>query len=278
MRKLGTQIGRTRRRSMMVVTLVGLALLGATQALSASAGTAPATPAHEPFAGYVTPSGPELSTETIEGIARENAKDAGEPNPSAMSVGKGSLEEAMRTVDPSTVIPESPSAGYRAMLATPVDLVVMHGQFTLSDASVPRGDRAPTGSVLDLTIDSHSGAVIGRALPASQPEGGIPLATIASRKVATGIITGILRGSGGPPSLQDKSPRGFGFGDAGIVVTNDSHKVLAKTATTEDGTFSIRIRPGSYLVAGTVSASCTAEKVVVRARKKTHTKLFCAIK
>jgi hypothetical protein len=263
---------------MMVVTLVGLALLGATQALSASAGTAPATPAHQPFAGYVTPSGPELSTETIEGIARENAKDAGEPNPSAMSVGKGSLEEAMRTVDPSTVIPESPSAGYRAMLATPVDLVVMHGQFTLSDASVPRGDRAPTGSVLDLTIDSHSGVVIGRALPASQPEGGIPLATIASRKVATGVITGHLYLSGGPHFLQRRYPGRHAAGNAGVVVTNDSHKVLARTTTTEGGAFSIRIRPGSYLVAGTASASCTAEKVVIRAKKKIHTTIFCAIK
>lgn len=47
----------------------------------------------------------------------------------------------------------------------------MHGRFTLSDAAVPTGEAAPTGSVLTLTIGSHSGWVDQRELTATEAPG-----------------------------------------------------------------------------------------------------------
>ncbi len=204
--------------------------------------------------------------------------EAGEPSPAEVRMGRGTLEDAMRTIDPSTTMPETPSPRFRRMLATPVVLVVMHGHFTLNDARVPPGYPAPTGAVLDLVIDAHTGGVIGRALPITQQQGGLPLASVASWKAARGVIVGRLYVAGGPPS-RSRGHRGpIPSAGSGVVVTNISGKVVARTMTAKSGRFRIRIKPGRYLVAGTLSGLCKRNAVTVRAGKQTSTRLSCSIR
>jgi hypothetical protein len=267
-----------KRRLMAAAALAGLALIGVTQALTASAGTSTASPAPDPFASYVVPTGPELPLERIEGIATAQASRAGESTPAEISVGKGSLEDAMRSVDPSTSVSGASSPGYRAMLATPVDLVVMHGHFTLNDAHVPRGVQAPGGPVLDLIIDAHTGFVIGRALPdPSLQQTGLALARVASSTpLVNGVIAGRLSLGGGPPFLRHRRVAS----DHIAVVATRGSQVVARTTTRRAGVFSIRISPGIYQIAAKLPSGqrCAAVSVVVRPRKTSHTGIVCNIK
>jgi len=272
MRRLETKLKITKLGAVVVMTLGALALGGATQVLNASAGTSEATVAPDPFASYVTLSGPELPLERIEAIAVAQSKAAGEPAPAEISIGRSSLEDAMRSVDPSTSIPEPSSPGYRAMLGSQVALVVLHGHFTLYDAHVRPGDLAPVGSVLDLIIDSHTGAVIGRALPIpSEQQESLSLADTAS---ITGVIAGRVFVAGGPPRRGGRDS-----GRLKVVVMNESRKVVARTTTARNGEFSVRVRPGNYFVVSKLGTfTCQGKRVLVRAGAKVRTSIVCSIK
>lgn len=257
-----------RLRLLPAMMVIGGVIAGGTQILSASA-TSP--PAVEPFARIVVPSGPELPLERIQEIARAHSEQAGELRPS-MSVGKGTLEDAMRSIDPSTSFPET-SVGIRKMLSEPVVLVVMHGNFTLNDAHVRKGEPAPTGSVLDLVIDSHTGGVVGRALPIQQEAGGLPLATVASVGAArTGVLAGHLSVGGGPLCCRARGRSG----KQGVLITG--RRFAARITTSSDGAFRVRLRPGRYVVRGLISGLCPPVGVVVRAGKRTRAKLICSIR
>jgi hypothetical protein len=102
-----------------------------------------------PFQSVTLPPGPEMPLSQIEGIARNEAGQAGEPSP-AMSVGRGTLAAAMRMIDPSTTFPEA-TGQIGSMLSEQVVLVVMHGSFRLSIGTrLPKGGGVAVGSVLDL--------------------------------------------------------------------------------------------------------------------------------
>ena len=184
-----------RRRLFTTAVVLGALLLGGTWILSASASSD--SQSTDPFAAVVLPSGPELAMHDVLEIAGAESSRAGEPAPT-MSVGKGTLEDAMRSIDPSTSFPGS-DAGVLKMLGAAVFLVVMHGHFTLAGAHLRKGAPLPTGTVLDLVLDAHTGDVVGRALPLEQSSVGIPLASVSSvRKPATGVLTGEVLLSGGP--------------------------------------------------------------------------------
>ncbi len=267
-----------RNRTLILAVLAACSIVGASQALSASAGTSSVPPNPSPFAAYLTPIATTLSVEEIVAIARSESARAGEPNPT-ISISKGSFENAMRSVDPSTIIPETSEPGEQAMFATPVSLVTMHGAFTLQNAHVRHGAKAPTGPVFDLIIDEHTGSVMGRALPSpSDLATSLPLASTASTKAKDGIIVGTVRVGGGPAFRRNRRRTGAPASHSGVVVMSLGHMVIARTMTRSKGLFSIRIRPGRYLVAGTFSNVCPANLVVVRPGKIVSTRLSCSIK
>ncbi len=277
MKPVSIKTALTRNRTLILAVLVACSILGASQALSASAGTSAASPNPDPFAAYLTPAATKLSSEQIMTIAQSESARAGEPNPT-ISISKGSLENAMRSIDPSTVIPETSEPGERAMYATPVSLVVMQGAFTLQDAHVPPGVSDPKGSVLDLIVDEHTGAVMGRALPSpSDLAASLPLASTASTKAKDGIIVGTV-GVGGGPAFHGRYRTRAPVPHTGVVVMSLGHVVLVRTMTRSNGHFSIRIRPGHYLVAGTFSNVCPTNRVLVRPGKIVSTRLNCSIK
>jgi hypothetical protein len=276
MRRVNIKAVLVRHRLLVLAAIVVCSGVGATQALSASAGTSAPPVAPSPFAAYLAPSTATVSPAQVLAIARSEAAKAGEPNPT-ISVGKGSFADAMRSIDPSTTIPTSSEPGEEAMFATPVSLVTLQGSFTLQDARVPPGVPAPKGSVLELIINEHTSAVMGRALPSPEVlAAAVPLANTASvSHWNDGTIVGSLRVGGGPPG---KHPTSSGAGHARVVVMSLAHRVVARTTTRSNGGFSIRVRAGRYLVAGTVSQVCPANRVRVRAGRIVSTRLSCSIK
>lgn len=266
-----------RNHTLILAVLATCSIVGASQALSASAGTSSVPPNPSPFAAYLTPIATTLSVEEIVAIARSESARAGEPNPT-ISISKGSFENAMRSVDPSTIIPETSEPGEQAMFATPVSLVVMHGAFTLQNAHVRHGVKAPTGPVFDLIIDEHTGAVMGRALPSpADLAASLPLASTASTKAKDGIIVGTVGAGGGPARPGRRRIKALGTQTA-VVVMSLKHVIFLTTMTDGKGLFSIRIRPGHYLVTSTFTNSCLTNRVVVRPGKIVSTHVSCSIK
>jgi hypothetical protein len=267
----------------MVLSCV--AVSAATQVFGASPRSATALGSSDPFASYVAPTGPDISEPQVLAAATMEAKRAGEQSP-AVSVGTGTLEAAMRTVDSSFTRPEqSGSPGYAALMNSAVELVAMTGQFTLPDARVPPGAPAPKGNVLDLIIDAHTGGLIGRVLPTPEAQ----LAQTAAGRVAvasrahitlhavtasavTGAISGQLFVSGGPPSEGGTRP-GQGF----KVVATDATHIAGSARTGSKGRFTLRLRPGSYMVSGT-GAVCLKKAVRVRSGKTTAVRLTCSVR
>lgn len=143
------------------------AVLGFAQApASPSPAPVPGLPEAEPqaptpLAGYQQSSAPALGDEHIAQIARREALEAGEADP-GMGAIDTTLDHAVATREDGRMMASSPAMA--ALAKSPVVVVVLHGHFTLNDASVPRGHGAPTGDVLTLAIDAHTGWVDMREL------------------------------------------------------------------------------------------------------------------
>ncbi len=276
-----------RARLLLMLSVAGLAGIAVTQVISASAGTgaASAPAVTNPFAAYVPPSGPELPPATILSAARSNSAQAGVTSPSAVSIAQGSLREVMTSVNPEVTLPAAPGGGQEAWLNSTVDLVSMHGSFTLYDAHVPHGQPAPTGSVLDLMIDAHTGQIVGRTLTTTAPS--LQRLTLmqaestgATAATATGVISGRLYAVGGPAPGHPRPAQAFTVLVTPVGVSSAGAGVLAATRTAASGWFAIRIRPGRYQVAGRLPSGllCPAQKVLVRAAETTRTRLTCSIR
>jgi hypothetical protein len=121
-----------------------------------------------PLTGYQPSSGPLLSDEKIAEVARSEAVAAGEESPSMSAVDSTfkSAEEAGEDVSVSDATP-----GMAALAKSEVVVVTLHGQFTLESAPVPKGRSAPSGSVLTLVIDAHTGWIDSRELTDSDDPG-----------------------------------------------------------------------------------------------------------
>jgi hypothetical protein len=273
------------KRLLLVMMVVVGAVAGGAQISASASSTAPV----KPLLSVTIPTGPELPLKQVEEIALTNAEQAGDAGPS-MALGKGTLEDAMRSIDPTTTFPETEtsnetSAEIHEMLNEPVTLVVMQGQFTLTNAHVRKGDPPPTGSVLDLVINSRTGAVMGRALPIQQEvliqQEGITVARAASQgRIAvhsimsmspTGILDGRVLLTGGPARVHGpRSALRY------TVLIKQGSRVVAKAITSTHG-FRVRLRPGRYVVNGEQGV-CKAQSVVVRSGKRANAILICSIR
>jgi hypothetical protein len=266
------------RNVLLAGSLIGF-VLGATQAFDAS-GTNAALPVNEPFAVYLTQPTTKASPEKILSIARSEAARDDEANPT-ITVSKGSFEDAMRSVDPSTVIPEG-EAGQRAMYATPVSLVAMQGSFTLQNAKVPHGAPAPKGSVLDLIINEHTGSIMGRILPSpSELAAQMPLNASTATAKPSGTIVGKAQIGGGPHRPGRPSVYPAAHVKIQVLSLSPVRVVAARTTADAGGQFRVRVRPGRFLLTGTVSPSIkcrTTHSVLVRPGSIVGVRLGCPIK
>ena len=125
--------------------LVGLAAaLFVVVALATAAGVGAFGGAWSPTRGAAQPpSSAEL--QKLGAYALDAATQDGDPHPTAAFV-----------VPTTRRIAEEVAAGDNGEPNTPAYFVVIRGHFTLNDVSVPAGSRAPTGTVLTLTIDPRA--------------------------------------------------------------------------------------------------------------------------
>ncbi|MBA3808531.1 MAG: hypothetical protein H0X28_09095 [Solirubrobacterales bacterium] len=155
-----------RIRVLATIALVATAVLGVTQTF-ASAGTSGTPVGEGPHQAeapkYEAPKGPVLADTQVTSIARQVASLAHVSAPSEVRAVDTSLRSAME-VDPHNVLPSAPDPGMAALEASEVVVVTMRGDFVLDNARVPQGQPAPTGSVLTLILDAHTGQVEGRAV------------------------------------------------------------------------------------------------------------------
>jgi len=156
----------------VTVVLVGLAI-AASSVLGSTSEPAPSLPvgdgqgAQAPGADY-RQIGPALSDEQLARVAANVSAKAGVPKPGGATVVSTTLAQAV-AAGKGTMGASTP--GEEALMHSSVSVVVLHGSFTLADAPVKRGYRTPSGTVLTLTIDSHSGWVDARELTDEQAPG-----------------------------------------------------------------------------------------------------------
>jgi hypothetical protein len=127
-------------------------------------GTTATTATAKPVAeGYTPATGPTLSDAQLQKIAQEAAQNAedGQAASGTVQTAQTSLKTALSAIEPNGTIPATQNTGYADLLQSSTDLIVMHGQFTLTNAPRPPKTAAPTGSVLEIIIDAHTGWVDG---------------------------------------------------------------------------------------------------------------------
>ena len=154
-----------RARAGLLAVLLALMAGGATETFASDStpGTAPAEEPHAEAPEYRPPEGPLLTDTQIDGIAHREAAIAHEQSPSAIRAVDAPLKSAVE-IDPHNVMPAAPDPGMAALEASTVVVVSMHGSFTLNNARVPGGRDAPTGSVLMLILDAHTGQLEARGI------------------------------------------------------------------------------------------------------------------
>jgi hypothetical protein len=263
----------TRKRYSSIILAITLIVLAVAVGITrASTGTTAS--GSDPFT-VVIPTGPKLPVEKLLSIARAEASAAGETNPQ-ISVGEGTFEAARRTIASGNVAPETQDPGLRSQLERPVYLVVMTGHFSLGDAPVPPRSGTPTGSVFDLIVDSHTGEIVGRALPAPQEAATTEaLATTASNYFIT-----VHRLSGvdlSPPFQMYGEITGTLTGRRAEVILFRGKRVFDRV-TPEHGKFRIAlVLAGTYGIAGRLPSGhyCKGKKVIVEKERRTTVALTC---
>jgi hypothetical protein len=175
------RFGIAKGRAALVLVLVGSVAYGIQGAAGAtperksepagapaapsSFGVPPTSQGSDPYANYTAPTGPLLTMAELKALALAEAQRDGEPAPTGLTVGSGTLFAAMDVMTPNSA-PQTPlaamSSGDRAALEAPVYVIEMHGEFTLASAHQRHGEGPPQGTVLRLLVDAHTGMLEGR--------------------------------------------------------------------------------------------------------------------
>jgi hypothetical protein len=116
-----------------------------------------ATAAADPLANYRAPQGPVLSDAALHKVALASAARAGDTAPTSIAAVNTTLGAAISSEPHNAAVQPTPET--EALNSSAVVLVIMHGHFTLNHEPIPQGAVAPTGSVLTLGVDAHTGAV-----------------------------------------------------------------------------------------------------------------------
>jgi hypothetical protein len=161
----------------LVVTLLALTGAGAVFAAgqpSSGSTLEPESQAPPPLTGYQSSSGPVLADEQIAQIAGKVASEAGDEDPSMTAVDT-TLKSAIETDEGAKALGSTPAMA--ALEQSEIVLVILRGHFRLTSASVPRGHATPTGEVLTLAIDAHTGWIDTRELSEAAAPGIASLGT-----------------------------------------------------------------------------------------------------
>lgn len=145
---------------------------------------------------YVRPTGPQLSPRQAEQIAVREARRAQEPGAIKVTVARGPFLAAQAVTEgqspASARMPPGASPETREWFSSKAYLVVMQGHRFAPSVPVPRGRKGPSGSVMVVILDSHTGfregLSIGKRVPKARelsPVVSFSVASEAPRKSPT---------------------------------------------------------------------------------------------
>jgi hypothetical protein len=128
---------------------------------NAAAATPPVINSGQPNEGYKPEKGRMLSRRELKAAAAAVAEvDGADGAPSSIETVPTTLRKAAAVVSSENAPPATTSAAMEQWWESDVDLLVLHGHFTLETMPIARwATGAPTGSVLDVILDAHTGAV-----------------------------------------------------------------------------------------------------------------------
>ncbi len=116
---------------------------------------------------YTAPSGPLLSSSQLTTIATIYATHAGDPTPSEIQAVKLPRSEALTAAN--GIYPKNATGALASWLSAESDVIELHGNFTLTDAPHPPHTSAPTGHIMTIVVDAHTGERIARAVTETTP-------------------------------------------------------------------------------------------------------------
>lgn len=269
----------------------GLLLEGSDRSGARAATTEPGPTSGEAerFTTYRAPTGPELTAAQAQARAVEFARRAGQLSALTLMtahatlaqahvvlMGEGLAEAQADESGPAERAEEMRSPVWVTMVTAPA------GEVFEPNDPAPRGHTAPSGKVLVVVADAHTGFVKEEYLGPTAPDIGLlgPTTTAsvpaqaAAQEAQTAAVgthfnvkQGIIAGRLSPPRVRWP-----------VSVANARHRRLATErslpagAETRAGEFSFRELEGTY----TVSAPrCGSLRVKVRRRRETHITLHC---
>jgi hypothetical protein len=277
----------------IVATLATLGVLfvggGAFALTGAGADTAKPEPNQEVFS-YTAPTGPELTpvqaAEAGSYYARASAQEAG-----ALQIevahgtdGQASAVNESRSPDEPATSNSPQIAAWRASTAY---LVVIRGKQFAPSVPLKHGARQPTGTVLALILDAHTGqmeglnlgpeapnvAALGQVTALNIPENSTTAVAASVRAVPgwRGTLAGRVLVGGGP-SRARRHPASY----AKVLIQNAGH-TLATATTNANGTFKVELLTGTYQVTARVG-TCPPSKAVIKHRRTTSVNVSCSIR
>ncbi len=245
--------------------------------------------------GYTAPTGPELEPlAAARAVAGKYARQAGQLGELEVSVARASFAEAVAVTDgkdPSEAETTSDNAEIAEWRASAAYLVVIKA--TAPNATfapnvpTPRGRSGPTGAVMSLIIDSHTGFVEGQTIGPSTPKlsalGSVLNTRIAAIVGAAGDVqTAALGAAPRPGLLIGKVYVGQRVAKGWHVLVAHSRRELAHHAilaarTGGGGSFTIPLTAGEYLVAAVRpnGERCGVRTARIVHHNRTHVVLKC---
>jgi hypothetical protein len=114
-----------------------------------------------PNADFEPETGPTMSSSQLRTAALAVSAAVGhDPSPAGIEAASVTVKQAASAMSPTSSVPASTSPQMKQWWNSQADLVVLHGSFTLP--GMPRASGAtgvPSGSVLDVVLDAHTGAI-----------------------------------------------------------------------------------------------------------------------
>lgn len=279
-------MGTLRKKRLVLVPAIAVAG-GLVIVLLASTGGAKAGQDETRMTSYRTPTGPELTPAVAtDRVVMEFAReDAGVLGPVSVTTVNSTFAEAQAVVDgePSSAAVYGGPADIAEWRNSPVYTVVMRtgpGETFKPNVSVPRGHQAPTGQVMSVIIDAHTGQNESLNLEPTAPSrlGELGIETqsefpAVSAAEAASLPSGNVGMLVGQLFVSGKPVTGWNV----FVGSKPMARLSTRHRTHERGVFSFRLRPGRYYVkAGRPNHGFCGETIVTVFRHRdTKVKLRC---
>ncbi len=237
---------------------------------------------------YRTPTGPELTTAvaTAQVVTQFAREDAGVLGPLSVTTTHSTFAQAQAIAngEPASAAVTGGPADITEWRNSPVYTVVMRaapGETFKPNVSVPRGHEAPTGQVMTVIVDAHTGRKESLNLEPTAPSRLSELGTLTQLELpavsaaeAASLPSGNVGFLVGQLYVSNKPVAGRYV----FVGSKPMPRLSTRHTTGQHGTFSFRLTPGKYYVKASKSKGgfCGATTVTVFRHKYTKVNLHCS--